>query len=172
MEFILQKKRTADYADFADEVFGLPMFRRQHDPFVFETHRAEVDEHSFRVPSGFEVVDHLRAIDVRELLLRLHLDDHIAKADEVGLVRAVELHALVNDRAVYFATHVNSAQPQLNLKSLLVRRLEKAASELIVNIEAGANDHIRLLIARLARHLRHRSSALSHLRNLRNPAVP
>ena len=107
---------------------------------------AKVDEKPKFKPAGFQVIENLSAMLVRESRESLQLDDYFVVADKIGEIFLVENSASIFKGQSRLRNCWDAAILEFNAKTFLIHRLVKAAALVFVNFEAGANNGITFLL--------------------------
>ena len=70
-------------------ILAYKVFRRDHEPSVFETLGAEIEWQRLVKASGSQVIENLGQLEVAQLRHGLELDDNGFVAEEIGPVRGL-----------------------------------------------------------------------------------
>src|SRR5262245_4652121 len=86
----------------------------------------------------------LRPVLIDQLGDGLQLDNDSAKTNEVRFVFLVERMTLVEQIEFRLRDEGNRLKAKLNPQALLINRLDKSTTFLVVHFEAGTHDSVRL----------------------------
>src|SRR5688572_18275927 len=116
------------------------------DPFVFELRMvSEVDKQTQAKAGRLEIVMDLSPVGVVQMG-GLQLNDDPLKADEVRQIALFEGSPLVREGESDLWDERNALQTKLELQALLVHRLKEPAPLLLIDLKAGAEEAVRVLL--------------------------
>jgi len=110
---------------------------------------AKVDQQSNLGAGCGQVVEHLRTVFVGQGGDRLNLHNHLIEAEKVGDEALCQRVPLVGQGKLFLSIEPNVLHPQFDLKAFLVNRLRETASLLVVDLKAGTDQAVGLLLQRI-----------------------
>jgi hypothetical protein len=140
---------TLNYAKSseADHLIGFQFGSRLCDALVLQFWvMAKVHKKAKLKTASFQIIENLSAMLVSELDDCLWFDDYFLVADEVGEIFLGENSAPILQRQPRLGDCWNAAMLEFNTKTLLINRLVKGATLVLVDFEAGSNNGITFIL--------------------------
>ena len=117
------------------------------EALVFESRiMAEVHEQTQLATGCAEIVEELRPMLIYQLGNCFDLNDDLVIANEIRTECLNQCAAAILQRSRWFRQKWNSLELQLDLKALMINRLEKPAALISVNGKARAEDRVAFLL--------------------------